>query len=115
MRRSWPAEIRVRDDTSVFTLTCPSLRVTVVDPACNLRHRHALTFGALDLLIGAISNLRWEVIMPITFDRVKDYLNAIAANGNLDPANSGHGVFGMLIFRPSRMAPFHPNNVTTPR
>lgn len=53
--------------------------------------------------------------MPITFDRVKDYLNAIAANGNLDPANSGHGVFGMLIFRPSRMAPFHPNNVTTPR
>jgi len=31
--------------------------------------------------------------MAITFNRVKDYLNAIAANANLDPSNSGHGVF----------------------
>ena len=31
--------------------------------------------------------------MAITFRRLQEYLNAIAANGNLDPANSRHGVF----------------------
>jgi hypothetical protein len=31
--------------------------------------------------------------MAISFKTVKDYLDAIATKGNLDPANSGHGVF----------------------
>jgi hypothetical protein len=31
--------------------------------------------------------------MAITFARVQEYLTAIAAQGNLDPVNSGHGVF----------------------
>jgi hypothetical protein len=31
--------------------------------------------------------------MAITFVRLKEYLNKIAEQANLDPANSGHGVF----------------------
>jgi hypothetical protein len=31
--------------------------------------------------------------MAITFVRLKEYLNKIADQGNLDPAGSGHGVF----------------------
>jgi hypothetical protein len=31
--------------------------------------------------------------MAITFKRLQEYLNAIAANANLDPANAAHGVF----------------------
>jgi hypothetical protein len=31
--------------------------------------------------------------MAITFSRLKQYLDAIAAKGNLDPSDSGHGVF----------------------
>lgn len=31
--------------------------------------------------------------MAITFIRLKEYLNLIAQQGTLDPANSGHGVF----------------------
>ncbi|MDA9406902.1 hypothetical protein [Bradyrhizobium sp. CCBAU 45384] len=31
--------------------------------------------------------------MAITFVRLQEYLDKIAAKGNLDPADSGHGVF----------------------
>jgi hypothetical protein len=31
--------------------------------------------------------------MAITFVRFQEYLNKVADNANLDPANSGHGVF----------------------
>jgi hypothetical protein len=31
--------------------------------------------------------------MAITFKRLQDYLNGFANNANLDPANSGHGIF----------------------
>jgi hypothetical protein len=31
--------------------------------------------------------------MAITFARLKDYLNAIAQNGNLDASRAGHGLF----------------------
>jgi hypothetical protein len=46
--------------------------------------------------------------MPITFVQVKKYLNAIAANGNLDPTDSGHGIFWNVDY-PSFMNGTVPN------
>lgn len=46
--------------------------------------------------------------MPINFEQVKKYLNAIAANGNLDPAGSGHGIFWNVDY-PSFMNGTVPN------
>jgi hypothetical protein len=69
---------------------------------------YALTFSAIHASILRRRNhpiSGGEATMPITFDRVKDYLNAIAANGNLDPANSGHGVFWNVDFPTFKTGP----------
>jgi hypothetical protein len=41
----------------------------------------------------------WRLTMAITFLRLQEYLNKIAAKGNLDPANSGHGVFWNIPYQ----------------